>query len=418
MAIAQMNGPAQAQVPDQVQAAALPTNPKILTKPKPFDGSPAVVPLGTGFLLAWQSGPSFDGTTVFARQFSDKGKALQKVVTLKKATQNLVGRPKIADLGKGKFAIVWQSVTQDFNQTPIIEGTIFDAATNKHGKVVTITTTTSAIHEIFANAQGNIALLTQQQNVKAQPFVKEQVVAFLLNPKTLKVLKGPTAMNGDGDADIGPAFDHTAVSRPATGFAIWRNRDASPPTLMMDGFNQDAAADGNPIQVNTTPFLNGISGNDTTKFSVRAARLTNDNVVVTWATFENTHSSYEVRARLYRVVNNTPTPIGKDFLVNKITTGDQYWPKPIALPGGAFAIAYLSEEAFNERRHYVRVYTAGGKPVGNPKLTQKVTNPPTQTIDNSVARLKDGSLADVFSDTDFNNGQVLGDGIPATQIKP
>jgi hypothetical protein len=402
-------GTALAQTPPP----ALPTKPKVLTVPNPFDGGAAVVTSGTGFLLGWHSGPDFqtNGTAVFARLFSNKGVPVNPIATLRKRTPGLTGRPKFADLLQGKFAVVWQSVTQDFNQTQFIEGGIFNTASNTIGKITTIGNVTSPVHDVIRMSTGNIAVLSQQQSKNS---AKQQIVINTRNGTTFAKLKGPVAVNGNGDTDIGQSYDHTVVARQAGGFAIYRNRDASPNVLLMRGFNQDAVLDANPIQVNSTPFLIGISGNDLLKFSVRAARLSNNNIIVTWAHFLNTNSSYEVRARLF---NNAGTPLGNDFQVNTVTTGDQYWPKPIALLNGKFAIAWLADgEAANERRHYIRGYNATGVAAGAPVLTQKA-NPSSVTVDNSLARLSDKSLVDAYHDsTNDHQERVLGDGIPAAQL--
>jgi len=286
-------------------------------------------------------------------QFSAAGKPTNKIVTLRKNISNLFGHPKFSATTKGKFAVVWQSLTQDFNQTPLIEGGIFNTATNTIGAIKTIgSNVSSPVHDIIRMTTGNLAFVTQQQSKNS---AAQQIVVSTLNPTTLAKLVGPVSINGAGDVDIGPSYDHTIVPRMAGGYVLFRNRSANPPTLMMRGFNQDAVPDFQSIQVNSTPFLSGIGGNDTSKFSVRAARLSNNNIIVTWAHFLNAHSSYEVRARLF---TNDGVPLGNDFQVNKQTTGDQLWPKPIALANGKFAIAWLADgEAINERHHYVRFYS-------------------------------------------------------------
>lgn len=396
----------------QVQPFALPTNPKPLTTPNPFDGGVSVIPSGTGFLLGWNSGPNFqnNGTAVFARLFSSTGVGLQPVVTLRKSTPNLVGRPKFADLLGGKFAVVWQNHQQTFNGVDFIEGGIFNTATNTIGAIKTLALPNSPVHDIIRMTTGNLALLTQKQSNTG----KAQIVVTTFNGTTFAKLKGPVVVNGAGDTDIGQSFDHTIVGRQAGGYAIYRNRDANPNVLLMRGFNQDAVLDSKAIRVNSTPFLIGISGNDLLKFSVRAARLTNNNIVVTWAQYENTANSYEIRARLF---TNAGTPVGKDFRVNTALPNDQYWPKPIPLLNGTFAIAWLSDQAPNGQWHYLRVYKADGTPAHLPVITQKVTFPSSVTIDNALARLADGSLVDAFHDSNFNNERILGDGIPKTQAQ-
>jgi hypothetical protein len=399
----------------QTEPQAVSTTPKVLTTPAPFDGGVGIIKSGTGFWLGWNSGPDFaqnQGTGVFARLFSSTGVATKPVATLRAKTPNLVGRPKVAP-GKlaGKFGVVWENVEQTFAGTHFVEGGIFDTATNKIGTLKRIGNTTGPIHEIIQMTTGNLALITQQNGTSA----KQRFVLYTLDGTTFAKLKGPVAVNGAGTTDIGQSYDHTIVPKTAGGFAIYRNRDTNPSVLLMRGFNQDAVVDSSVVQVNSTPFLTGISGNDLLKFSVRAARLSNNNIIVTWAHFQNVPaSSYEVRARLF---TNLGAPIGNDFMVNMITTNDQYWPKPIALANGKFAIMWLSEEVNNTRRHYVRTYNANRTPAGTAKLTQNAMFPSSVTVDNAIARLSDGSAVDAFHDSNFNQERILGDGIPAALLQ-
>jgi hypothetical protein len=393
-------GIAQAQDAPQ----ALPKTPKLLTAPASgqFDGFVEVVATDKGFLLGWNRTEG-SSAGVLAQSFSSRGRPLKDIATIKGSATGVGGMVKFANLGGGKVGAVWQNLDK-------IEAGVFSVGKNRITGVRTIGTANNSVHDIVRLADGKVALVTLVMDVRNPDAIRERVMLYTLDSRMRK-LTGPKPVNGAGYLSTGTSFDHTVVDAESGGFVVFRNRETT--DLFMRAFSSAGDPQGPTRKVNTTALPTG-SGVDVALFNVKAVRLTNNNILVTWTSLETPPSgsdTYDIRARLF---GPTGAPLGNDFRVNTDVAGTQFFPRPVALPDGAFAILYLSDRLF-VRDHFVRTYRPNGKPAGRPKLTQ-TANASTISMGTAVARLSDGSLVHAFHDAITSAERIMGDGIPASQV--
>ena len=389
---------------------ALPTTPVVLTAPeagKP-DYFAEVIATSKGFLLSWTNlAPGENSALV--RSFNAKGTALKPAVKLK-AGQVVGGAAKLAALGGDKFAIIWQNMDT-------IEGGVFDLAQNKVTGVRTIGKfINSRAFDVVRLSNGRLAVIVLQANISKPPTVTYRAAVYTLDDQ-MKVLSGPTSLNGGGykiDSLTQAAPDVAIADGKTGGFAFWRDRPSG--DLLMRKITPQGATKGASKKVNTTPLPLGYTV-DVVTFNVKAVRLTNNRILVTWTSLETFEgkAGYDIRARLFTA---NGTPIGKDFRVNTERLETQFFPAPVALPNGEFAIAWVSNVVAQfARTHWLRVYKADGKPRGAQKNFQVASPYDLNAIDTSLARLTDGSLVHVFHDSVFNGQRIMGDGIPASELK-
>jgi Ca2+-binding RTX toxin-like protein len=76
------------------------------------------------------------------------------------------------------------------------------------------------------------------------------------------------------------------------------------------------------------------------QYEPKLAVLESGNFVVTWTDATGDGSGSAVKGRLY---DSSGTPLGGEFLVNTITSNDEWQPCPAALPGGGFVVTWANQ---------------------------------------------------------------------------
>jgi len=149
------------------------------------------------------------------------------------------------------------------------------------------------------------------------------------------------------------------------------------------------------------------------------AVLTNGNVVVVWASY-NQAASNSMQDVYAQILSPTGTAIGTNFLVNQFTSYNQRTPAIAALPGGGFVVAWVSEQqrqlaatggtnstyissttGLNPSVDiYARLFTATGSAAGGEFLVNTDNNPAANP---AVAAATDGSFLVAWTARDLAN---------------
>ena len=149
------------------------------------------------------------------------------------------------------------------------------------------------------------------------------------------------------------------------------------------------------------------------------AVLTNGNVVVVWASY-NQAASNSMQDVYAQILSPTGTAIGTNFLVNQFTSYNQRTPAIAALPGGGFVVAWVSEQqrqlaatggtnstyissttGLNPSVDiYARLFTASGSAAAGEFLVNTDNNPAANP---AVAAATDGSFLVTWTARDLAN---------------
>jgi hypothetical protein len=121
------------------------------------------------------------------------------------------------------------------------------------------------------------------------------------------------------------------------------------------------------------------------------ATLTNGNVVIVWASFDQAGPS-SLQDVYGQILSPTGVKIGAEFLINQFITYNQRTPAVAALASGGFVVAWVSEQervvgapnasavppnqqAYPSIDIYARLYDVNGNPQGNEFLVNGDSNP-------------------------------------------
>ena len=121
------------------------------------------------------------------------------------------------------------------------------------------------------------------------------------------------------------------------------------------------------------------------------ATLTNGNVIVVWASF-NQVSSTSMQDVYGRIFSPSGTPVTGEFLINQFTSYNQRTPAVAALANGGFIVAWVSEQeravaapssvtntpsqmAYPSVDIYARLYKGDGSAQGNESIVNSDSNP-------------------------------------------
>jgi hypothetical protein len=167
----------------------------------------------------------------------------------------------------------------------------------------------------------------------------------------------------------------------------------------------------NDVRVNT--FTNNFQNNPA------LAVLTNGNVVVVWASFDqvSTNSLLDVYGQ---ILSTNGTAVGTNFLVNQFTSYNQRTPAVAALPNGGFVVSWVSEQerllapdlgsntvyssasalAQPSVDIYARLFNASGTPSAGEFLVDTDASP---CANPAMAVASDGSFLVAWTEKDLTN---------------
>lgn len=130
------------------------------------------------------------------------------------------------------------------------------------------------------------------------------------------------------------------------------------------------------------------------------AVLADGNFVVTWTDTTGDSSSGAIKARLYDPSGN---PLGNEFLVNSVTTDDQWSPAITALASGGFIVTWTHRSGDSSLYGVkAQIFDAGGAPVGGE--FQVNTTEFLYQVSYGVAALEGGGFVIAFDDFSHTGG--------------
>ncbi len=180
----------------------------------------------------------------------------------------------------------------------------------------------------------------------------------------------------------------------------------------------------NTFLTTTDLLVSTFTGANTFQVNPAVAVLTNGNVVVVWASF-NQASAYSLLDVYAKILSPTGLTISNEFRVNQFTNFNQRSPAVAALKTGGFVVTWVSEQQQQavpvlgtnttgvfpgyvtassvltpSVNIYARLYQASGAPVGNEFRADAGTRP---CANPSVAAASDGSFMVAWSGRDMAN---------------
>jgi len=375
--------------------AAVSSTPVVLAAE--FGSESRVVPFGTGFFAVWKETTPSQHANLRGQRFTATGKPIGAAFYIDDGgdvPQNM-GRPVIVPVDATTVAVFYHGTGfagQVYLQASLVKPIARTAS--KPAEILTL-----AEPEYFMAAtrgpDGVFTVAYTQLNVFVVP--AQEVVRTLRLAPNFGILAGSEPLNGDGDDRDGITnVDYAVVSRQGGTLALHTRRYTSGKVaILAKALDAKGKAVGKNYAINTTP----LATRNTFFYAnaeIRAARLKNGRILVTWASFEGTDpfgfDGWEVRARL---LSPTGAPIGSDFRVNGVKAGMQSSPEILALAGGRFAVAWVTSGVNGAYDYQIRTYDAAGKPLGTPKSIFAGNNP-HMSADMAVAQLTDGSVVAVF----------------------
>lgn len=385
-----MNIPRTASSLIETSSGLLPTTPKTITTPGAAvsDAFQEVLSLDSGFLVAWDRAEAAGPLGVFIQKFDAEGNAVSDVVTLEPSAVGITGKPELVNLGGGKVAAFWQG-------TNSVKGVLIDTNTGAFSDVKIVAENVGDwMHDVVLLANGDLAMVTSEA-VLADANIK----VVIINGDNLDVISDKTI---DTFAAPSNTYDHTVTTLGSGGLAVFRDRNDN--QLYAQKFTSGGDISDAPVKINTTA-VNLPSLFDITYFQPHAVELENGRCVVTWMNIEGTGGDrVEVRAR---ILDASGAPVGDDFLVNETPSGNQYAAEVTALPGGNFAVFWVSDVVIT-RTTMIRYYNSDGEPLSG----QIATGTPllfTLYVDHELAVLSDGTIVDVYPEGGFTS--LTADGI-------
>jgi hypothetical protein len=357
-------------------------------------------------LLRWESALKLAGSAlVFASvfyagdvsaQFAPNGNEFM----VNTHTTDLQVEARIASDSDGDFVVTWNSDYQDgdlegiyaqrYNASGVAQGAEF--------KVNTTTSNDQRSPSIAMDSDGDFVIVWSSQaqdgdgrGIYAQRFNKSGVAQgseFLVNTTTSNSQINPSvAMDSDGDFVI---TWESAYQSGGDYTDIYAQR-----------YNAAGVAQGSEFLVNTT----------TTNYqeSPSIAMDSNGDFVITWESYtygQNNTDGYDVFAQRF---NAAGVPQGIEFMVNTVTSSDQYRSSIAMDADGDFVIAWSSQSQDGASHGvYAQRYNASGQAQGTEFLVNTETSADQDY--SSVAMDSDGDF--VIAWTSYNQDGD-GDGVYA-----
>ncbi len=206
------------------------------------------------------------------------------------------------------------------------------------------------------------------------------VSAMLLN-STLSGSGSSFRVNVQGDGD---QENPRLTLLPGGGAAfVWQGGPAASQHIYARFLGSNHTWLTSDVMVNT--FTNNF------QITPAVATLTNGNVVIVWASFDEVGSS-SLQDVYGRVFSPTGTPLTGEFLINQFTSYNQRTPTVAALANGGFAVAWVSEQeravaapssglqtpgqmSYPSVDIYARLYDGSGNAQGSEFLVNSDFNP-------------------------------------------
>jgi len=287
-------------------------------------------------VFVWDSNGGEAGQDIFLRIFDLGGASLvgpSQVNTVTTSTQDF---PRVAVAADNSFLVIWQSGEPPQANPSVFRDVVrsqaYDASGQKVGGELLLSTleplgTTGISANVAALVGGGYVTCWESANTASPGFNNTTVQARLVNangtPNGDQFQVNESFTTSARDCDVAPL--------PDGGFVItWSHAN-----IQARRFNSNGQTVGGEFQVNTIA-INGLRD--------EAAVATSDDgrVLIVWTDTEGTDTTpgtgTEIRGRLF---NATLSPLGSDFRINAVESGDQDWPR-VAPYGKDFFVVWES----------------------------------------------------------------------------
>ena len=288
-------------------------------------------------IFVWGSNGGVANQDIFLRIFDLGGAPLADPVQVNTYSDDTQDYPGVAVAADNSFLVIWQS-----NEPPaanpdiardMVRSQAYDANGQKVGTEQLLSTleplgTTDISANVAALTGGGYVAVWESRNTATPGFNNVTIQARLVNANGTP--------NGDqfqvNSLNTGSVVDCDVAPLPDGGFVVvWTN-----PEIHARRFDADGDPVAIEIQVNTIDI-------NTPRDESTVAVSDDGRVLVVWTDPEGTDTiagtKVEVRGRLF---NSTLSPLGADFRINAVLTGDQDWPV-VAPYGDNFFVVWQSE---------------------------------------------------------------------------
>jgi hypothetical protein len=288
------------------------------------------------FVVAWWSAQDGSNYGVFARRFSSVGTALASEFQVNTYTPLQQRQPSVAADADGDFVVVWQSFSNQDGSGYGIFGRTFSSAGIALASEFQVNTYTSDYQRyatVAASAAGDFVVawasrgqdgssygvFAQRFSSSGAPLASEFQVNTYTTGQQAGGGRGGTSVAMDTGGDFVVAW--WSVDQDGTSTGVFAQR-----------FSSAGGPLASEFQVNT--YTTG--GQDTPSVTTDA----DDDFVVTW------HSSQDGSASgiFARRFSSAGAPLGNEFQVNSYTSSYQRFPAVAADAGGAFVVAWQSND--------------------------------------------------------------------------
>ncbi|HZM27208.1 MAG TPA: hypothetical protein VFB89_07615 [Gemmatimonadales bacterium] len=291
---------------------------------------PSIAADATGnFLVVWSGYPDGSSFGVFGQRYTNSGTPLGVEYRVNAFTTAGQSHPAVASATSGIFVIVWDSQVQDGSIIGIFgqrfAGT--GAPLGPEFRINTYTTGPQGQPRVAADAAGNF------------------VVVWVSTPQDGSDSGVFGQRYASSGAPLGPEFRANSfttdnqfapnVASDASGnfVVVWTSyaQDGSSSGVFGQRYASSGAPLGAEFRINT--FTSG------EQLRASVAADAGGNFVVTWQGYGQDGSNWGIVAQRY---SSSGVPLGGEFLVNTLTTGDQLQPSVSSDAAGHFVVAWQS----------------------------------------------------------------------------
>lgn len=279
----------------------------------------AVDPLG-GFVVVWHSrgsnGTDAEQTSIQGQRFASDGAPIAAEFQVNTYTSGYQRRARVAMNEAGDFVVVWESTADDSDSSgESIQGQRF--------------------------ASDGSALGSQ----------------FLVNTYTTSDQDRPAvAMRNNGDFIV-------------SWFSSESDTDNSQ-SVQAQRFGSDGSSQGGQFQANTTTTGSQYGG--------EVAVALGGQFIITWTSFANEDGDNDLSSVQGQAYASDGSPVGTQFLVNRLTSGRQTNPDITAVAGDDFVVTWESENVGNGdasgRSIQGQLFNSSGNPLGRQFLVNTYTD--------------------------------------------
>ncbi|MGM5528963.1 Ig-like domain-containing protein [Mixta calida] len=368
----------------------------------------AVATADGGYIITWES----ESKVIYQRRYDADNQPGDEVAVLTGTSVGTSGGPEMAAFTdaahQGMYITVWSAAggPSDSNSTGVV-GQIFGADGQPLGNAFQVNTTMDASQnypDVITLTDGSFVVYWDTDDSGANGS-DIRAVHYRVDAET-----GSVSVVGTGDFIVnsytaGKQYKPVGVALEDGGYLIiWGSDggDGSGSAVYAQRYDADDHKVGREFIVNTTTKGNqGTGGDSTDATHILDATLTADgNVYVTWQSDNVDGSGNGVEG----IVINPDAAYYSEFTVNSTTTGAQTVSSVSSLPGGGSVVVWQSASGDGSGSCVMgQMLDAKGQPVGREFIVNTTTTG-DQTVP-QVAVLTDGSFEVVWVSGGYIKGQ-------------